>query len=1236
MPGTALRPAILSRMRWRAILVVGLLPMALRAAPRAALAGDDLAARALARAQEALLDPDRGVRYAAVVALGKGGAAPEVVARGLADGERCVRYEAAWWLRRAGPAALPTVEKALADPSPTVRSAAAWSLSSFGPAAVLLLRKALADADPETRVEAVAATRRLGKDAATPLLEAIRALATSVRATKEPEVDDEADDATARAAKAEAAARRDLLGELDATIAVLDPPPPAPEPPQEPKVPADTPPPKDDGDEEAPKRPDDPALAETSPPTPALDRIDAVLALGSKPGDVAALEAALADPERDVRLAAAIALDRTPGEVAPAVVAALVGALDDRNPRVRRAALRALGRHRAAPERVAAVLDDPSLPTSTAAREALAATGATTAKAVAESMRRGGYAALHHGVLLFERFGAAGAPAVPVLAAMLADPDPNVREIAARCLFAIGPAAAPAAPPLLVALSDPRLCVVAHAALALGRVGLSEPLLAATVAPSARVRAYAWWAVAWALGTARGVDQVAYEARLPVLDVGAAGPFPTAEEVRKALAPPPPHQDDAEAEPDAAAQARAAAERVALLRRAIHAKDPAVAVPAAAALAETEVDVVEAERVMELVLPEGVREGSPVDFDTLRALVGTSEVPACVVYAARMRATSDPRSSIYGNFHRMTRADSLPFLAWFDRVEEPEVLEHVGEMWQPEDRSLRYVREPWAWGTQPPPGPDVGDAARTMLRRFLDEPQWGMGVGLWLVRELEPRADDATLLIACARKEAEEPHSSSHTEEAEAWALLGALGRLTDEASLAYLRGVAGGHDTTAAVATAAIARRGGLVGVLALRALLERSRDDEDALTLLLAVAPRVGARALVARWVGDEDLLARHALRYGCTSLVENAYRLGVRVPPEAFLGVEAELVARLASPERLAAAAVSVPGLRTRRVAARLLDLLEAHKTLPRLLEEEEGEDWGDEQLTETLALLLEAEPARTTALLRRWAAPTRTAEAGKVARRTLLRMRDAESVPMLLAWQRSLEGDDHIYADLDAVARLRTPEVVAFLRAWLDDPKTPEGDRDDVLVALAKALGWPDDVPLDLEDEADDAGDVADERRAEVIEALRRGDLAPLRAAYRHPERLPGPVETPVWKRVGRAAAAGDREARGAFWSAMRAARYRWIHYEFEPWLQTLGRDPATLPHWTEDLDSNCCRISDGLAHDAFEGNYGLPHLYDRHRHGVGGPLSDFVADWMDAAAGDWVWSPALDRFMPAPE
>ena len=279
MPGTALRPAILSRMRWRAILVVGLLPMALRAAPRAALAGDDLAARALARAQEALLDPDRGVRYAAVVALGKGGAAPEVVARGLADGERCVRYEAAWWLRRAGPAALPTVEKALADPSPTVRSAAAWSLSSFGPAAVPLLRKALADADPETRVEAVAATRRLGKDAATPLLEAIRALATSVRATKEPEVDDEADDATARAAKAEAAARRDLLGELDATIAVLDPPPPAPEPPQEPKVPADTPPPKDDGDEEAPKRPDDPALAETSPPTPALDRIDAVLAL---------------------------------------------------------------------------------------------------------------------------------------------------------------------------------------------------------------------------------------------------------------------------------------------------------------------------------------------------------------------------------------------------------------------------------------------------------------------------------------------------------------------------------------------------------------------------------------------------------------------------------------------------------------------------------------------------------------------------------------------------------------------------------------------------------------------------------------------------------------------------------------------------------------------------------------------------------------------------------------------
>jgi HEAT repeat protein len=726
-------------MRWlRRLALVGLGMLGM--AGRHGTAAPDDPARAIARAEELLGDPDRGVRYAAVVSLGKGGAAPDVVARGLRDPERCVRYEAAWWLRRAGAAAWPTLDGALVDPAPPVRAAAAWALSSFGAEAVPRLRRALDDADPETVLEAVAATRRLGRDLAKPLLDGIRAKAVAAHAEPMPEVDDDMDPPTVARIAAAAAALKEKRRELDATLAVLDPPPPKVEPPApaappagptaaEP-VPGDAPP--------EPPRPPDPALAEPALAMPTIDRVDAVLGLGAGPDDLAALERALADPDRDVRIAA-VSRSTARGDVVPR----LVRGLDDRT-RGCAARMRALGRRGAAPDRTARFLDDPSLPTSSEARRALTTAGGAGAAAAAERMRAGGYAALHHGLLLFEELGAGGAPAVPTLAAMLADADPNVREIAARCLFHVGRGAAPAAPALLAALGDRRLCVIAHAALALGRIGLTEPLLAATAAPSARVRAYAAWAVAWALGEARAVDQVAYEARLPVLDVGATGPFPTAEEVHEVVTPAWRTHDD-----DEAAAARAEAVRLERLRRAIWAKDPAIAVVAAAALKADDVDVVEAERVMELVLPEGVRDGSPVEFGSLRRLVGTNEVPACVVYAARMRATSDARSSIYGNFHRMSRAEMLPFLAWFDRVEPG--LEHVGELCNRRpDAALCARADGWRAPDDVPAAGDGDLPAAPCATASRTRPS-GSARGTLARAQFTPRPACAVLLV-CARK----------------------------------------------------------------------------------------------------------------------------------------------------------------------------------------------------------------------------------------------------------------------------------------------------------------------------------------------------------------------------------------------------------------------------------------------------------------------------------------------------
>ena len=124
--------------------------------------------------------------------------------------------------------------------------------------------------------------------------------------------------------------------------------------------------------------------------------------------------------------------------------------------------------------------------------------------------------------------------------------------------------------------------------------------------------------------------------------------------------------------------------------------------------------------------------------------------------------------------------------------------------------------------------------------------------------------------------------------------------------------------------------------------------------------------------------------------------------------------------------------------------------------------------------------------------------------------------------------------------------------------------------------------------------------------------------------------------PVWRQIGEKAAAGDAAARAEFWSAQRAARYRWLHYETDPVIHTLGRDPSVLPHWVMDLDANCCRVSDGLASEVFEEPFGTPHLYDSERTGLGQALSDRAKTWLELMGGRFVWSPLLKRFVAEPE
>jgi hypothetical protein len=298
---------------------------------------------------------------------------------------------------------------------------------------------------------------------------------------------------------------------------------------------------------------------------------------------------------------------------------------------------------------------------------------------------------------------------------------------------------------------------------------------------------------------------------------------------------------------------------------------------------------------------------------------------------------------------------------------------------------------------------------------------------------------------------------------ADAWVLLGALGRLGDDASLEFLTGVATGGDTdetTALVAAAAIARRGGPAGAAAIRTLVERSREDWDAWTLLVAVAPRAGARALCARLLAEKDLVVWDSATGGARALVENAYRLGVRVPPDALLGSKPRS---------------SAPSPRRRRWRPRPSGSRAAHAPCrhaparscsrpmlpPSLLEEEPGPWWNDEVLDETIGFLLGPNPyARRPCLPVGGAAGDDGSGAGRARRCSGLG--DRPSLAMLLPWLRARGRTRFPVRRSDTAARLRLPEVVQLLRAWIEALPPNHEASERVAPALVVALGWPDEV------------------------------------------------------------------------------------------------------------------------------------------------------------------------------
>jgi HEAT repeat protein len=1257
-----------------------------------------LRAQAEERLVPLLEDKDRGVRYAAVMALGKAGAGEEALAQALRDPEWCVRAEAAVALARVGPRALPLVLAAARDPDREVRLESWTALRKMGPEALRAgrdaLRRGLASADAEERLEAARCLVLLGAEEFDALLPVVL---EAVEEERDP-------DLLCRAAwvvrtigpraTAAAPALRALLADkqwsyydaLRAALAAVTPEPQAAEAPltekearerlasgileevlegarglerlgidpgpllaeREDEVAArafvilgagDTPPPERwhyngcgewaaialgqrglamegyYGTEARTRaaavwslgragtpvpealRDEDPVVREMAVRTLGLRELGAALL----DRDVAirrlaanrCAEAALFVPELlaaaraedlDLKILATRALSRCGEPFLPALRDAsravrleavlglspghegeLLRALADVDWRIRRAALQRLGPSRRAAEKAAPFVADRNPLLAEAAADALARMGADAAPPLARLLPGANHAVEHHAPRIAAALGADGAAAVPALIRLLADPDVNAKELAARCLTGIG--AREAAPALVLALADPRLCVVSHAALALGRIGITPELERALADPRARVRAYAAFAYGWACGEARGLDQVPFEVRLPVLDCGDAPPGRFME---------------------------------------LRSKDPAVAIPCAAKREAQELDAWECERVMELLLSGGGRPDAHGDFDRYRDILGSAELPAQMQYLVRARRTAGGKQRIFGTNHRIARRENIPALLWFARTEDDDALNGVTELHQPlhatHDVSL-YVRDP---------GGRRGPGLPPALRAGLKGEGPAIPCGLWWLDEVTPLESDAPDLLDFARWA-----FGPEGDEGSRGAAVRALGKVHDRASERFLREVAARtwpaspcyiDERLPMLAAAALARRGHPDGLADLVELLQG-----DELAALLEAAPGLGVTLLRERLL---DASQSDAALEALEDALDATY-LGARFGETLFAGIAEAAIASDLDSHALARIAVTVPGCRRAALAETAFGRLDPKawliQTHPDL---------------EAAAFLHSADPGRFVAALRTWSDdPDERVRA--LALGMLLRIGDPQSARRLIG---AVGGSyDH-----EMLARTRAPEVERFLVEQANEGvegawegvfayfglrwQFPEG-----AAATAERIRSGEAIPglLDALERAEEPriqhglGLVADPRVADWLRGHLRAGTFPYSDVLRA------------------LVLAGDRGAREELWSMIRCGRHRLLYAFDDERVFTLDWDFSTLPHWIEELDSNCCRVAGGLE-SIFEDYLGTRWLLRRPSTGLGEPRSRRVRTELLWSGGSYVWSPLVDRFVERPD
>lgn len=705
-------------------------------------------------------------------------------------------------------------------------------------------------------------------------------------------------------------------------------------------------------------------------------------------------------------------------------------------------------------------------------------------------------------------------------------------------------------------------------------------------------------------------------------------------------------------------------EQVDFLRDAIWSENPQAAVWSANRLMYDQVDLREAARVVDLLLPELARRSvlgnEELDFDNLRQLLGSSELPRLLQSFPRTGESPTP-GVIITQIHRQIRPAHIPALCKLAMDPSPRVAEPA----------LDYL----LGAIVPRTNQHRENIGLTLLHRIKvevpDTERGGQREGYppVLARCLEnfdrfttlgkKRFEAQAWMWRWARDEKAGPQDREillkllNSDNEQAWSIAAhGLGDFVDEVSqkkLAARRETAKDFNLKCAISSALTRRRqlrhgfvaktapdqriSGIVARQAAQAdafLWEWSETRAVALGLYWQSHPRKG-RSRFRELLFDADPDRRNVALELCTGDVCEFALAGLQVRREWFEGLGDELPDTGLSGLHLARMVMHVPGLRRVDLAKEAVAQADLKKPQgPR------------SELEDFLAFLEVTASNHLRTLLATWAT-SGNQDLCNHARKLQLKVGDETAVNELIAVLEKQNLDEQAPLWL---ARIKSPKVETFLRRCVQTKDRKTGVR--YLHALAvhyglpESVGWESDLrgcdeavftrarglvlerkPVDAvvfvlesleENEArvNDVGLVRDPRITRYLERVR---------SRRH-------LGLYAWT-TSQLALQGDQQAREEFWEGCLLGRYRWVDNS-NPRALTLNFDLGTIPFWLSELETNCCRRNS--ANQVFKHLFGL----DLYRDNRFFPEVVQAAEFWERCRNNLRWSRIKGHYVRGPD